>query len=468
MKGWLTQIAGSVLVVLVAAGVLGFVLVLRAQQNGLGATMAAARIRAVSPPDGAANVPVSGEIRADYISRPSQDPAIKLEPPPGTSFGTSHWDGTTFVLPYRGLRNDSLYHVELDQDDSTSKGEHKEIKVRWSFRTGTGHAATPTPTPTISINATPTVSITATPNPPPVSPPPALIWYHGPPSALEYGVDWTGTQRTAINTSSVLQSPDGSRLWQRNQMAVIDPSGQPAGSVAVDQQMMWSDEGQQLCGIRATPSMAYELELLTLDGNRHGVTTIALPNGNQQPVSPMLVACSMVTGRAVVVGQQGGSIWNMAMISLVDGSVIYQRRYPNPVARVVASHDGRYLAEQLPYAGPTTFIRELPSGNQVGQLTDVAVQAFSWDGSLVGVGTAGSTGTMPQAMVIRWQSNQTLWHLCTCPSPDSISVLAEQGGTKLAIIAGWNYQTNWSFTIVGPDGTTKSVSLAGTPVYPAF
>ena len=113
MKGWIKQLLGSMLVVLVAAGVLGFVLVLRAQQNGLGATMTAAHIRAVSPPDGATNVPVSGEIRADYISRPSQDPVIKLEPPVGITFGASHWDGSAFVLAYSGLRNDSLYHVEL-------------------------------------------------------------------------------------------------------------------------------------------------------------------------------------------------------------------------------------------------------------------------------------------------------------------------------------------------------------------
>lgn len=459
MKGWIKQLLGSMLVVLVAAGVLGFVLVLRAQQNGLGATMTAAHIRAVSPPDGATNVPVSGEIRADYISRPSQDPVIKLEPPVGITFGASHWEGSAFVLPYSGLRNDSLYHVELDQDDSTSRGEHKQIKVRWSFRTGSGHAATPT--------ATPTMSLTATPTPPPTSPPPPLIWYHGP-STLAYGVDWTGTQRKAIDTPGVLQSPDESRLWQRNQTAVIDSSGQPAGSVAVDQQMMWSDDGQQFCGISTTPSVAYQLERLTLDGNRHRVATIALPNGNQQPVTPLLVACSTLTGRAVVAGQQGGYIWNMAMISLADGSVIYQRTYPNPVARIVASHDGRYLAEQLPYNGPPTIIRELPSGNQVGQLTDVAVQAFSWDGSLLGVSTAVSNGTAPQAMVIRWQTRQILWQLCTCPSPDSVSVLAQPAGTKLAIIAAWNHQANWSFTIVDADGTTKSVPPASTPVTPAF
>ncbi|HET9848548.1 MAG TPA: Ig-like domain-containing protein [Candidatus Dormibacteraeota bacterium] len=457
------QLAGSVLVVLLAAGVLGFVLVLRAQQNGLGATMAAAHIRAVSPPDGATNVPVSGEIRAEYISRPSQDPAIRLEPPAGSSSGRSRWDGSTFVLPYSGLHSDSLYHVELDQDASSTKGEHQQIKVRWSFRTGS--VATPTPTPTSS--AKPTISITATPTPPPTSPPPALIWYRGSASGLDYGVDWSGTERKTIDITNVLQSPNGAKLWQRR-TGVVDSSGQPAGTVAVDQSMMWSDDSQQFCGISGSPSLAYQLELLTLDGNRHRVGPIALPTANQQAVTPILVACSTLTGRAVVAGQQGGSIWNMAMISLTDGTVIYQRTYPNPVARIVASHDGRYLAEQLPSGGPFTIIRELPSGNQIGQLAEVAVQAFSWDGSLVGVSTGAVPGTAPQAIVMRWQTHQTLWHLCTCPSPASVSVLPEPGGTKLAIIAGWNNQTSWSFIIVDADGTTKWVTLASTLAYPAF
>src|SRR5207302_806929 len=80
-----------------------------------------AHIRAVSPPDGATNVPLGGEIRADYISRPSNDPIIKLEPPVGVTLDNPHWDGTTFVIEYHGLRDNSLYHAELDQDEWSGK-----------------------------------------------------------------------------------------------------------------------------------------------------------------------------------------------------------------------------------------------------------------------------------------------------------------------------------------------------------
>src|SRR5260370_19512654 len=125
MKNGVKQLAGAILVLVFALAVGGFVMVLRAQQGGLASTMAAAHIRAVSPPDGATNVPVDGAIRADYVSRPVHDPAITLEPPVGVTLDNPHWDGTTFVVDYHGLRDNSLYHVELDQDDWTGKGEHK-------------------------------------------------------------------------------------------------------------------------------------------------------------------------------------------------------------------------------------------------------------------------------------------------------------------------------------------------------
>jgi hypothetical protein len=138
MKNWAKQLAGAVLVLVFALAVGGFVMILRAQQNGLAATMAAANVRAVSPADGAINVPLSGELRADYVSRPQQDPIIKFEPPVGVTLDAARWDGTTFVLHYSGLGANRLYHVELDQDTWTGKGEHKQVKVRWSFRTGSG------------------------------------------------------------------------------------------------------------------------------------------------------------------------------------------------------------------------------------------------------------------------------------------------------------------------------------------
>src|SRR5438128_11476533 len=102
MKSWFIQLAGALLVLAFALTVGGFVMVLRAQQGGLAATMAAANIRAVSPADGAVNVPITGDIRAEYISRPNQDPTIKVEPPAGATRDNPHCDGTTSVLHSTG------------------------------------------------------------------------------------------------------------------------------------------------------------------------------------------------------------------------------------------------------------------------------------------------------------------------------------------------------------------------------
>src|SRR5712691_970581 len=171
MKNWAKQLAGTVLVLAFALAVGGFVMVLRAQQGGLAATMTAVHLRAVSPADGTTNVALSGDLLAEYVSRPNQDPVITLEPPVGVTLDNPHWDGTTFVVDYHGLRDSSLYHVELDQDDWTGKGEHRQIKVRWSFRTGTGQHASPSPSPT---SAAPSISVSPSVTARTTGP---LIWY---------------------------------------------------------------------------------------------------------------------------------------------------------------------------------------------------------------------------------------------------------------------------------------------------
>jgi hypothetical protein len=450
MRDWVKQVAGTVLVVAFALAVGGFIMVLRAQQSGPGAAMAAANLRAVSPMDGATNVPVTGDLRAEYVSRPSQDPSIKVEPPAGVTLDPGHWEGSTFAVPYSGLRENSPYQVELDQDSWTGKGEHKQIKVRWSFRTGSVQTPTPTTRPTSSAS------------PPPDSQTP-LIWYRT--SGLQ-GLDWNGKPVKSTTLGDRVQSPDGLRLWNSGTPSteIDDADGHPIGSIAGLSPAMWADDSRQFCAITYKP---YNLELLTLDGKRHPVGAISVTPGTMQ--TPQLAACSVLTGRAIVVGESNGYVWSLSLISLTDGSVIYKQSYPNPLAHLAASHDGRYVAEQL--AGnanrrPTTLIRELPSGTVVGQLTDISVQAFSWDGSLVAGGTPGNA-SLSGAQVIRWQNHQLIWDRCGCPLPFQVRVLAEPGGTKLAI-AGIYPQQQRSFTIVDANGGAQSVPVGTQAIFPAF
>src|SRR3989441_2601612 len=458
MENWAKQLAGALLVVVFALGVGGFVLILRAQQGSLAATMAAAQIRAVSPLDGATNVPVSGEIRADYINRPKNDPVIKIEPPVGVALDNPHWDGTTFVIDYHGLRDSSLYHVELDQDDWAGKGEHKQIKVRWSFRTGAGQPVMPTPTPTPAVP-----TITASPSVQPTASGP-LIWYRGPSTGL-HGLDWTGTQIKNLSLNSVIPSPDGLLLWRRPNTSdatdtVYDADGKSVGLVPADPTMMWADDGRTFCGVRSTLNGSYDLDLLRINGPRVRVGAIGVTPGTNQV--PVLAACSILTGRAVVIGQSSGYTWSVTMISLSDGSVLYQHSYPNPLARIVASHDGQVIAEQYgnnTNGGPATLIRQLPSGTTVGQFSGIVVQGFSWDGSLV-VGNTSGDPSVQEVQVMRYHTHEIVWHQCTCPHPHGLFTLPQAGGSKVAVVAITDDGLHVLFTIVDANGTSKSVPVA--------
>jgi hypothetical protein len=465
MKNWAKQLAGAILVLVFALAVGGFVMLLRAQQGGLAATMAAGHIRAVSPPDGAINVPMDGEIRADYVSRPVHDPAIKVEPPARVTLNNPHWDATTFVIDYHGLGDNNLYHVELDQDDWAGKGEHKEIKVRWSFRTGTAPQVAPTPSPTSAIpsmSAAPSVIATTGP----------LIWYDGPSNDL-HGVDWTGKQVKNLSLDNVIQSPDGLLLWNRTitaggTTAVDDSDGQSVGSVPVDPIMLWADDGRTFCGVRTTSTGSYDLDLLRINGPRVRVGAISFTSGTAQ--EPVPAACSVLTGRAVVYGRSTYGYSSVIMMSLTDGSVVYQHNYPNPLARIVASHDGQYIAEQ--YAGntsggPAVLIRQLPSGTTVGQFSGIVVQGFSWDGSLVVANTSGDP-TVQEAQVYRWRTHEVVWHQCMCPHPHWLIVLPQPAGTKVAVLVSTDDGTRASFTIVDANGTSRAVPIDKTPITPAF
>lgn len=152
------------------------------------------------------------------------------------------------------------------------------------------------------------------------------------------------------------------------------------------------------------------------------------------------------------------------MISLTDGSVIYQMRYPNPPTRFAASHDGHYIAEQMG-GGSATLIRELPSGTVVGQVTGITVQGFSWDGTLVAGGIQGNSG-FTGAEVIRWQDRQVVWNRCGCPSPFQVSVIAQPNGSKVAV-GTLDQHRMGTVTIVDASGAAQRV-VANKPIQLIF
>jgi hypothetical protein len=250
---------------------------------------------------------------------------------------------------------------------------------------------------------------------------------------------------------------------------VNDSDGNPIGSVvALDQSIMWADDSRQLCGLTRESTGSYALEILSINGTRNRVAAITLTPGTAQ--FPVLAACSVLTHRAVVIGQTPGYAWNVSMISLSDGSVLYQHSYPNPLTRIVASHDGQYIVEQFGTngtSGPAILIRQLPSGTTVGQFSGVIVQGFSWDGSLVVGYTFGNPSTQ-EAQVIRWRTHEVIWRQCMCPHPHWLSVLPQPGGSNLAVVATTDDGTQVSFNIVDANGRSLPVPIAATPIKPAF
>jgi hypothetical protein len=325
-------------------------------------------------------------------------------------------------------------------------------------------------------SATPKPTTVASPTSTPSSPPPAtpnLIWYsgqNGVSSNGENGFDWSGQHIKSVRWVGTTQSPNGLRIYDSITPStwVYDADGNRVGSIAGSAASVWADDSTQFCGVgKQTASAPYSLLTMPLDGSMHTVGTISMTPGTNQ--SPQIAACSVLSGRAIIVGVSNGYVWSMSLVSLTDGSVIYKRSYPNPLARLVASHDGRYVAEQLAgnaNGNSTTLIRELPSGTVVSQLTGISVQGFSWDGSMVAGGIQGNSG-LTGAQIIRWQDRHVIWNQCSCPPPFTVRVIAQPDGKKLAIGA-YDQHGVGTLNIVDSNGAAIAVPVGNGTFLPLF
>jgi hypothetical protein len=139
---------------------------------------------------------------------------------------------------------------------------------------------------------------------------------------------------------------------------------------------------------------------------------------------------------------------------------------------VVASHDGRYLAEQTMSSGDTV-IRRTSDGAVVARLAGQAVSAFSWDGSRVitmpGLGAADTH----ELRLVDWQRGRILWRLAEpagiAPGLAYVSTLARPGGTDVVVgiaadsTGGSPVEQLW---LVHADGTVTQVAKG--PIFPSF
>jgi Big-like domain-containing protein len=458
---WIKPIASAALVVVFAVTVGLFIGALRSGGPGAGGGSIPNLVTTV-PADGTSNVAVNGQIEIHYSVRPSVTPAVKLEPVAGVTLAAGYWEGTTYVIPYAGLKTAMTYRAELDQDSTSAKGEHKQLKYRWSFTTAPKATAL---TPNPSIHA----------QPPTTTGP--LIWYWG--GGRLIAVDWQGTDGVGqLMLTAALQSPDGSLLWYRSPPAppgvaprVFDRTGAAAGTLPGDPIAIWADDSQHVCRIAAgygsTPSLY-----------------VQTPSSLGQSVMPLqsggwVAACSWANGRAVVVLHPNYLITGIEVIQLVDHKVLYQQGYPNPPAWLAASRDGLYAAEVYGWPGSNTssnagmtMIRDLTTGQVVARLPNFDAHGFSWDGSLV-VGVVGGQSAATEIQVVEWRTQRIVWRL---PYPGDITsvpgvdlrVLPRPNANDVALAFPYSVGTGsaWDLYVVHPDGSAKHVLRA--PITPAF
>jgi len=193
----------------------------------------------------------------------------------------------------------------------------------------------------------------------------------------------------------------------------------------------WADDDVHYCQVLpifgGSADVPGTLQLTTPGGSPRNVARVGVQAAQANTLTAS--ACSVLADRAVVVqagtafGPNGNPTDQYWVVQLSTGHVLWTRdlRAAN-VDRVVASRDGRYVAE-VKSAGSTTIYG--PDGSTTGHVNGL-VEAFSWDGSLALVVSTGG-----QASVIRWRDGTTVW---TVPAGEGLSGFQpEPGGSNFAV-----------------------------------
>jgi hypothetical protein len=449
------QLALTAAMLLVAVG--GVVLVQRVRANEL--AKAEPHPSLVSPADGATDVPIIGEFRVTFDKRPATQPELTRSPADGSQ-ATPRWDGSTLVVGYTGLHTRQRYQVVVQSDYTSGFGGKGHFEKRWTFTTELG---------------------------PPAAGAGPLIWYSTAPSRTpepkpteQIALDWNGT---AVGMLRVLgganQLPDGSRLWVGDNL--LDQTGAVVGQLAMLKGgPSWADDSRQRCqmstasGNGPTGQSTEPAWLFAgpIGSPMHRVAQVGEYGGQ---TGPEVAACSVLSDRAVVV--QNAIVWarDLWVIRLSTGAVLYHHLYGSEQVStvIVASRDGRYLAEELMSTdrqGTVVFgdtqIRRTTDGAIVGRLSRQSVVRFSWDGTRVVTVPAYQSGAPNEVRVVDWQRTQVLWRASlpesAQPGLGRVDVLARPDSADLAIAIGLTstngqpdqYQGLW---LVRGDGTARQV-----------
>jgi len=311
------------------------------------------------------------------------------------------------------------------------------------------------------------------PSPPPQRPSPAVILFSDAGNANQVdGMTWDGQSVTVTRVPNANPNPAGAsssnpagtlfvdfpKIVDRSGRVVAELTGGPyADSSANIFFGTWADDELHYCQVvpflaRGTKPEVGTLQLMTPGGRPRDVARVGIqaPGANTLGVT----VCSVLADRAVVI-QREQTFIQYWVVQLSSGRVLWTHNRkstcPPPVptasacgiTNVVASRDGRYIAEEIPtrtsfiyrpdgskaediLTGPSTIYG--PDGSPVGNV-DGSVRAFSWDGSLAVIYSNGG-----RASVIRWANGTVIW---TAPLGKKIwGFQPEPGGTSLAVLTG--------------------------------
>lgn len=323
----------------------------------------------------------------------------------------------------------------------------------------------------------------ASPSPPALRPPPALtqplnvdpampvILFIDPGNSHQIdGMTWDGRSGKLAQVPNRLQTSYTAEksnaagtlfvafpnIIDRSGRVVANLSGGPYGDPRMNDFLgAWADDEQHYCQV--TPALASgakpvsgTLQLTTPGGSPRNVVQV----GNQGPSGSTLyvTVCSVLGDRAIVIERDDTHIqyW---VVELSSGHILWTHTFANScppplptsvtacgIPNVVASRDGRYVAEVQP-TGATTVLGT--NGSPVGYVNGF-VTAFSWDGSLAVVSDSGGG----VAMVIRWSDGTLIW--TAPPAIDLGGIQAQPNGTSLAILMDSKSPDN-------PSGSTSGV-----------
>ncbi len=389
-------------------------------------------------------VPRVGKLSVGFSYVPPAKPRLTISPADGV-LTLGQWTGTAWTAGYSGLKPLTRYEVTLTVDYGTAAATSQR---QWSFSTEPGWPAPGVP----------------------------VIWYATQPpwNATDQrllAVDWQGNLAgTMFPTSTLLQqAPDGSSVLTPDGGSIDGNGAVAAGTPAHASTVFAADDSQSLCRVAGSGPLWLETGRL-----RGAMRRVALVGSTGARSGIDILACSVMSDRAVIADNGIGGTSAVRVIALTTGRLLYQRSYGGASVALISTRDGRYVAEQTTtfdaqgqVATAFTVIRRTLDGRAVARLDDRRVLRFSWDGTRV-VTVPILSGT--DVTLLEWQTGKVLWRQAGDPAMVGrpAFAMAQPNGTAMAIGVGGldpSGQLDLLWLIAADGHATQVVNEA---FYPAF